>query len=267
MRIFPAARPLARLSAVALLLALGQRSYAPPPIITGDVPIADVGRFELYTGFRYQETSRVQRQMPHVELVYGFTDRWEASVEANYLSRAGRNGFDDLTLATKVVLAVETPTRPMLGASYELKLDNGDAERGLGSGGFEHEFRLRAQKTFGWFTPIVNAGYVFVPDAEIAGARAPRQDVWRASCAQEWQVAKWTKLLTEIYWRTADEPREPHRLGWNAGFKHRLRDSLSVHAAVGESLRDGNRGGPDLRVYAGLKWEFDAPWKGKATSP
>jgi hypothetical protein len=30
---------------------------------------------------------------------------------------------------------------------------------------------------------------------------------------------------------------------------------------VGKSLREGNRGGPDLRAYAGFKWEFDAPWK------
>ena len=36
---------------------------------------------------------------------------------------------------------------------------------------------------------------------------------------------------------------------------------LSVHAAIGKSLREGNRGGPDLRVYVGLKWEFEAPWK------
>jgi len=40
-----------------------------------------------------------------------------------------------------------------------------------------------------------------------------------------------------------------------------LRDNLTVHAAVGKSVRDGNRGGPDLRVYAGLKCEFGAPWK------
>ena len=30
--------------------------YAPPPMITGDVPTADKGRFELYAGLRYQES-------------------------------------------------------------------------------------------------------------------------------------------------------------------------------------------------------------------
>lgn len=234
------------------------RLYAPPPLITGDVPTADRGRFELYTGFRYQNTGRIQRQSPHVELVYGFADHWEASVEANYLSREGQHGFDDLTFATKTVLLAESAIRPALGASYEFKLANGDAERGLGSGGHEHDFRLRAQRSFGPITPILNVGYVLVPDATVNGRRSARQDVWRASLAQEWAVGK-TKLLAEAYSRTSDEPGEAHRLGWNVGFKHKARDDLSLHAAIGESLRSGNRGGPELRVYLGIKYEFATP--------
>jgi len=235
------------------------RLYAPPPLITGDVPTADAGHFELYTGFRYQDTGRIQRQLPHVELVYGVADRWEISAETNYLSRAGARGIDDFTIATKAVLLAETPATPAIGASYEFKFDNGDAERGLGSGGNEHDLRLRAQKTFGRVTPILNFGYVLIPDATINERPSPRQDVWRASFAQEWQTSKSLKLLTELYWRTADEPGDAARLGWNVGFKHKLRDGLTWHGAVGESLRGGNRGGPDLRVYVGLKFQFAAP--------
>jgi hypothetical protein len=246
------------------VLVVASRCLATPPIVTGDVPTADKGRFELYTGFLYQDSgSSIGRQIPHTELIYGITERWEAGVEANYLSRDGETGFGDVALGTKFLLLPETERRPGFAASYELKLDNGDADRGLGSGGLEQEFRLRAQKTFGWFTPIVNFGYVLVPDVEIGGASQARQNVWRASFAQEWQVAKKTKLLTEIYWNTSDEPGGSERLAWNAGFKHRLSDNVSMHAAVGESLRAGNQGGPDLRVYAGLKWEFDAPWRKK----
>jgi hypothetical protein len=247
----------AALLAVSLLL---PRLYAPPPLITGDVPTAGRGHFELYTGVRYQDTGRIQRQLPHVELVYGVADRWEISAEGNYLSRNGEHGVDDFTLATKTVLLAESASAPGLGASYEFKFDNGDAARGLGNGGNEHDFRLRAQKTFGVVTPILNLGYVLVPDATILGWRSARQDVWRASLAQEFTVAKGTKLLGEIYWRTADEPGETQRLGWNVGFKHKIRDSLSWHTAIGESLRRSNRGGPDLRVYFGFKYEFAAPW-------
>jgi len=49
---------------------------------------------------------------------------------------------------------------------------------------------------------ILNAGYVLVPDADIGGLRLSRQDIWRASAAQEWRIAKKTTLLSEVYWRS-----------------------------------------------------------------
>ena len=33
-----------------------------------------------------------------------------------------------------------------------------------------------------------------------------------------------------------------------------LLDDLSVHGSIGKSLREANRGGPDIRAYVGLKW-------------
>jgi hypothetical protein len=225
-------------------------------LITGDVPAADKGTVELYTGVRYQDTGTIQRQMPHVELVYGLADGWEISAEGNYLSRRGAHGLDDYVIATKIVLVRESAAAPGIGASYEFKFDNANAERGLGSGGNEHDIRLRAQKTFSRITPILNVGYVFVPDATVGGRRSAREDVWRASIAQEWQATKTLKLLSEIYWRAPDEPGDAARLGWNVGLKHTLREGLAWHAAVGESLRAGNRGGPDCRAYVGLKFEF-----------
>jgi hypothetical protein len=232
------------------------RLYAPPPLITGDVPTANVGHLELYTGFRYQDTGQVQRQLPHVELVYGVAPRWEISAEGNALSRSGEQGVDDFTVATKTVLLAERTTRPGVGASYEFKFHNGDAARGLGSGGHEHDLRLRTQKTLGRVTSLVNVGYGF-----IRGLRSSRQDMWRASFAQEWQASRSLKLLSEVYWRSADEPAADARLGWNVGFKHTLRSSVTWHGAIGESLRSGNRGGPDLRAYVGIKFEFPAPWQ------
>ena len=80
-----------------------------------------------------------------MEVVYGVADRWEISAEGNYLSRAGEHGIDDFTIATKTVLVSETTAAPAIGASYEFKFDNGDAERGLGSGGNERR-RTKAEE-------------------------------------------------------------------------------------------------------------------------
>jgi hypothetical protein len=145
--------------------------------------------------------------------------------------------------------------------SFELSLPTGDESRGLGSGEFNYDLRLRAQKTWGWFTAIGNVGYTFVTDPEYGGMTFSKENVWLLTFAQEYQIAEKTKLLSEIYLVSREEPGEPNRLAASIGFKHKLRDNLSVHGAIGKSIREGNRGGPDLRVYAGLKWEFGAPWK------
>jgi hypothetical protein len=200
-------------------------------------------------------------------LVYGLTDRQELTFETSGLSLDGHYGLSDSVLGTKYVFLKENEKRPGLAGSFELKLPTGDESRGLGSGEFDYDLRLRVQKSWGWFTAIGNAGYTFVTDPEFGGLTTSAENVWLLTFGQEYQVAKWTKLLSELYFVSREEPGEPNRLGANIGFKQKLLDNLQIHAAVGKSVREGNRGGPDLRVYAGLKWEFDAPWTKRKENP
>ena len=249
--------------AFALLLALEPSCFAPPPLVTGDVPTADKQSFEWYVGGRYQESEsgKPERLLPFTELVYGLSDRQELTFETAGLSVDGQYGLADSVLGTKYVFLKETMQRPGIAGSFELKLPTGDKDRGLGRGEFDYDLRLRAQKSWGWFTAIGNVGYTFITDPEFGGVRQNADNVWLLAFGQEYQVARRTTLLSEIYFVSREEPGGPNRLAANIGFKHRLLERLSVHAAVGKSVREGNRGGPDLRVYAGLKWEFDAPWK------
>jgi len=59
---------------------------------------------------------------------------------------------------------------------------------------------------------------------------------------------------------------EPNRVAANIGLSQQLLENLAVHGAIGRSLREGARGGPDLRIYAGIKCDFDAPWGKKSGS-
>jgi hypothetical protein len=126
----------------------------------------------------------------------------------------------------------------------------------LGTGELDYDLRLRSQKTFGWFTAIGNLGHTFITEPEFGGVRQRRDNVWFAAFGQEYQIAPRTRLLSEIYWVTHEEPGGPHRLACNLGFKHKLRDNLTFHGALGKSLRESNVGGPSVRVYVGLKYEF-----------
>lgn len=247
----------------ALLVLTAPRCFAPPPLVTGDVPTADHESFEWYVGRRYQESEsgNPSRLLPFTELVYGLTDRQELTFEVAGLSKDHEYGASDAVVGTKFIFLREAESRPGIAGSFELKLPTGDESRGLGSGEFDYDLRLRAQKTWGWFTAIGNAGYTFVTAPEYGGVTISTENVWLLTFAQEYLISKKTKLLSEIYFVSREGPGEPNRLAASIGFKHRLRDNLTVHAAVGKSVREGNLGGPDLRVYVGVKWEFDAPWR------
>jgi outer membrane putative beta-barrel porin/alpha-amylase len=237
--------------------------FAPPPLVTGDVPTADYQRFEFYPGVRYQEgePGDPSWQIPFVEFVYGLTERQELTFETAYVSENHKHGLSDIVLGTKYQFVIESTNCPGIAGSFELKLPTASERKGLGDGEFDYDLRLRAQKTFGWFTPIANAGYTFLTDPEFGGVETTKDNVWFLSFAQEYQVTKNTTFLSEIYWVTREEPGEPNRLAANLGFKHKLFKDFTVHGSIGKSLRDANRGGPDLRAYFGFKYEFNAPWK------
>jgi Putative MetA-pathway of phenol degradation len=244
------------------MLAAGARLRAVPPLVSGDVPTADKGTFEIFSGVRYQsESDSVNRQLPIVEFIYGLSDRQEITFEIPFLSQQGEHGFGDAVVGTKYNFIKETGTLPGISGSFELKLPTGSASRGLGSDTCDYDFRYRVQKTWGWFTALGNVGYTVVGEPKAGGITQRRDNVWFASFVQEWRVAKKTRLLSETYLETSDERGQPNRFAANVGFESEIARNLTFQAAVGRSLRDGARGGPDLRVYVGLHWVFDAPWK------
>jgi len=247
---------------ISLMLVTSVHSlYAPPPMVTGDVPTADKGRFELYSGLRYEESESGEpgRQLPFTELVYGITDRQELTFEIAYPSQRHQHGFGDAVVGTKYQFVKENESLPGIAGSFELKLPTGSERKGLGTGEFDYDIRLRMQKTWGWFTAIGNAGYTFVSDPELV--ETSLENVWIFTFGQEYEIAKGTTLLSEIYYVTREEPGEPNRLAANIGFKQKILNDLTFHGSIGKSLREANRGGPDIRAYVGFKYEFDAPWK------
>ena len=59
----------------AAFVALAAKCFAPPPLVTGDVPTADKNAFEWYVGSLYQksDSGHPSRLLPTTELVYGLT--------------------------------------------------------------------------------------------------------------------------------------------------------------------------------------------------
>lgn len=253
---------LTRALTLLFVVAGGMQLSAVPPLVSGDVPTADKGTFELYSGVRYQsEGDGVNRQMPFVELVYGLTDRQEITFEIPFLSQQGEHGFGDAVFGTKFIFHKETKALPGIAGTFELKLPSASGSRGLGTGAFNYDLRLPFQKTWGRFTALANVGYTVVGEPQVGGVTQARKNVWFASLVPQYKVSDKTKLLGEIYLETGEELGRPNRFAADVGFETEIVHNLTFQAAVGKSLRDGSRGGPDLRVYVGLHWVFDAPWK------
>ena len=251
-------------AAVGLLLSLAHPAHAVPPLVVGDVPTADKHHVELYVGMRCQDDSDgTERQLPSTEIVYGLSSRQELTFEMPYLSLtpnqgAPAAGFGDGVLGTKIMLLRESNYRPGMAVSFETKFDNASQDRGLGSGSFDYDVRLRAQKTYGWFTGLWNLGRTFVGELKINGVGREKRDTWFGAFAQQYDVGKRIALLSELYWRNSDRPGEANRLAADVGFKYALRESLQLHGSLGKSIREGNLGGPHLRAYLGFKLEFSA---------
>lgn len=251
-----------RISAAVVLLLLGRPAHAIPPLVAGDVPTADKHHVELYVGTRYQDGSGgIERQLPFTEIVYG-ASRWqELTFEIPYLALtpsqgAPAAGFGDGVLGTKMMFLRETERLPGMAVSFEAKLDNASRDRGLGSGGFDYDVRLRTQKTWGWFTGLWNVGRTFVGEPQVDGVGREKHDIWFGAFAQQYDVARRTSLLSELYWRNSDTPGEANRLAANIGFKYAVRENIQLHGSIGKSIREGNLGGPHLRAYLGFKFEF-----------
>jgi hypothetical protein len=261
MRYLPFLPPTA-VAILAAAIAIPTTVSAVPPFVSGDVPPADPGTFELYSGFEYESfDSEITRGLPHLELIYGLWERQEITFEINNVSEGHVHGFGDIVVGTKIMLVKETDHMPGLSLSYELTLPTASTRRGLGGGTYDHDLLLRTQKSWGWFTLIGNVGHTWLSDAHIPGGREPREDVWFLSVAQRSQLTRNLEFLAEVWWETSETPGEPNRFAGDVGLEYAFADNFKVHGSIGTSLREDQRGGPDIRAYVGFKWEFDAPWR------
>jgi hypothetical protein len=143
-----------------VMLAVCIRLDAVPPFVTGDVPTAEKESFELYLGTRYESVrGTINRQLGFTEIVSGISDRQEITFETSYLSQDGEHGLGDCVVGTKYMYVKETETLPSIAGTFELKVPTASVSRNLGSGEFDLDLRLIAEKTWGPFTAFGNIGY------------------------------------------------------------------------------------------------------------
>lgn len=240
-----------------LLTAIPEPALAIPPLVSGDVPTAGKGIYELFVGYLLEQKSGVKTHtLPFSELVYGFSDRQEFTLETPLLVRDGPAdsalGFGEVVLGTKYRLLGNPRTDSGLSASLEVKLPTGNRTRGLGSGATDVDLRARGGWEVGPEVVYLNLGHTWVGEAE----NERRENTWFYSGVWDHPLRPKLRVLTEVYGKTSPNPGGPTRLAATIGMKWLVWSQQQFHFSLGRSLREHSEGGPDLRLYLGWRWDF-----------
>ena len=139
--------------------------YAERPFATEDAKTAGKGviTFELSWDYINWRAGSFEEIVLFVT-GYGLTDNLEVAFELPFLSHdfgpAHRDqGLGDAVLSAKWLLADEGKVHPALTLKSHVKINTGNAQRGLGSGAHDYALMAVGTKTIGRFTIHGMAGY------------------------------------------------------------------------------------------------------------
>ncbi|MEK6546057.1 MAG: transporter [Nitrospinota bacterium] len=127
-------------------------SFAYRPLGTEDVGVAGKGVTQMEMSWEYLKWKKDDReQIFLLVLIYGVSERLEASAELPYLlqnpkERASQEGIGDMNLVAKYLFLQETEKTPAFTVKGMVKLDNGNFEKGLGSGDRDYSLFAVASK-------------------------------------------------------------------------------------------------------------------------
>lgn len=249
--------PASRWILIGTLMAYAGPAMAIKPLVSGDVPTAKKGGYELLVGNLYNDDGSVRtHELPFWELIYGLTERQELTIEAPIVLRDGPDGdaagFGDVILGTKYRLFGEPAADSGLSVSLEVKLPTGNDRRGLGSGATNVDLLSRWGWQFGPEVVYFNLGHTWI------GERGDEEldNSWFYAAVWDHPVSNKLRLLTEVYGKTAADPASPNRVAATIGIKWWFRPNQQFHFSVGRSLREDAEGGPKLRLYTGWRMDF-----------
>jgi len=161
-----------------LCLVSGSKGFA--ALYVDDTYTVDKGKGEIDLGFDYvkdikREFDCETEEFPkticketqiYTYLAYGLTGNWEINLYIPYefsndTNEGKTNGFEDVSIGTKYRFFEEKRLLPSVAASFDLKTESANEERGLGTGGKDLSLAGIFTKVIGRKTFDLNLGYTF----------------------------------------------------------------------------------------------------------
>ncbi len=215
-------------------------SFAYRPLATEDAGVAGKGvaQAELsWDNIKWKNSDREDIFL--LVPIYGLTENLELSLEIPYLyhrpaSGPSEEGTGDICIVAKYLLVPGGAESPAFAVKGVAKMDNGDYDKGLGSGDKDYSIVAALSETVGQLTGHVQIGYTWTGDK-----KDERLDVTLYGAALDYALSEFIHILAEV---TAE--RHPDRLEHEnplialTGISYKVSDSLTLDAAYRWGLND-----------------------------
>jgi hypothetical protein len=156
------------------------------------------------------------------------------------------DAFGDIAIRPEWAFLKEGSYQPAVSLAGTIKLDNGNDDKGLGTGAVDEGISLQVTRRFEPITLHLNGGYTFV--GEPTGTKM--DDVISYNVAGEVPLADHWAMWVELYGQTNSDPTATDDpLEWLVGFIYTPRKGLALDFGVGTGFTDAS---PDVRVTAGV---------------
>ncbi len=227
------------------------------PLQTEDAYVAGKGVVQSELSFDYLKWKNGDEDNVFllVAPIFGPTDTLEFSAEIPYVyhtPKGGKtvHGINDINLVAKQVVVKESDKFPQITAKGVIKLDNGDPDKGLGTGAMDYSLFLVASKGLGPFTLSAQIGHTWIGNKEDGSLR--NIALW--GVAADYCPADGLHAVAEIYGNKNPERDLSDLDNVLAGLYYNLTDKLTVDASLRTGLSDASL---NWGAGVGLAYQFN----------
>lgn len=227
-------------------------SFAYRPLGTEDAGVAGKGVAQTeiswdHLKWKNNDTEQVWMLVP----IYGVTANLELSVEIPYLIHrpdAGKSeeGIGDVNIVAKYLLVPGGDENPAFTVKGVVKMDNGDYDKGLGSGDKDYSVIAVASETVGQLTGHGQYGYTWIGNKKDENLR----NITLYGVALDYAASEPFHLLAEVNGnRHPDRTAEEDPRNALIGATYKISDKLTLDAAYKWGLNDES---PDWGTTVGM---------------
>lgn len=220
------------------LLFLTENLFAYRPLSTEDAGVAGKGVAQTEISWDYLKWENGDKEQIFMLVpIYGLMENLELSAEIPYMlhnpdAGGSESGVGDINFVAKYLLFQEAGGHPAITVKCAAKLDNGDEDKGIGSGEKDYSVSTVASQSIGELTGHLQLGYIWVGDDK---------DETIYGVALDHTMSQEVHIVAEISGsRHPDRKEDENPLFGLAGLTYRVSDNLTLDAAYKWGLTDAS---------------------------